>query len=69
MFLSLSLSLSFFGQIMSPYHSDQMYQVSQVSGIALWWSSLNVFVFVIVFVFVFVAVIIFFWSGHVSLSI
>ena len=49
--LSLSLylyfSLSFFGQVMSPHHSDQMSQRSQVSRIALWWCSLNVFVFVI----------------------
>ena len=45
----------FVGQVLSPYHSDQMSQRSQVSRIALWWSSLNVFVFVIVFVFVFVS--------------
>ena len=33
--LSLSLSLSiFFGQVMSPHHSDQMSQWSQVSRIA-----------------------------------
>ena len=50
----------FFGQVMSPHHSDQMSQRSQVSRIALWWSSLNVFVSVIVFVFVFVFVIVFF---------
>ena len=59
LYLSLSLS-SFFGQVMSPHHSDQMSQRSQVSRIALWWSSLNVFVSVIVFVFVFVFVIVFF---------
>ena len=59
-----------FGQVMSPYHSDQMSQRSQVSRIALWWSSLNVFVSVIVFVFVFVPVIVFFfWSVHVSSSL
>ena len=52
--LYLSLSLSFFGQVMSPGHSDQMCQRSQVSRIAPWRGSLNVFVFVIVFVFVFV---------------
>ena len=46
----------FFGQVMSPHHSDQMSQRSQVSGIALWRCSLNVCVFVIVFVFVFVIV-------------
>ena len=44
---------------MSPRHSDQMSQKSQVSRIALWWSSLNAFVFVIVVVFVFVFVIVF----------
>ena len=44
---------------MSPHHSDQMSQRSQVSRIALWWSSLNVFVSVIVFVFVIVFVIVF----------
>ena len=44
---------------MSPHHSDQMSQRSQVSKIALWCSSLNVFVFVIVIVFVFVLVIVF----------
>ena len=48
--------VSFFGQVLSPHHSDQMSQRSQVSGIALWGCSLNVFVFVIVFVFVFVFV-------------
>ena len=32
--LYLSLSLSFFGQVMSPHHSDQMSQRSQVSRIA-----------------------------------
>ena len=46
----------FFCQAMSPHHSDQMYQSSQVSRVALWSCSLNVFVFVIVFVFVFVIV-------------
>ena len=46
----------FFGQVMSPHHSDQMFKMSQVSGIALWRCSLNVCVFVIVFVFVFVFV-------------
>ena len=45
---------------MSSHHSDQMSQRSQVSRVALWWSSLNVFVSVIVFVFVFVFVIVFF---------
>ena len=40
------------------HHTDQMSQRSQVSGIALWRCSLNVFVFVIVFVFVFVFVIV-----------
>ena len=45
---------------MSPHHSDQMSQRSQVSRIALCGCSPNVFVFVIVFVFVFVVVIVFF---------
>ena len=44
---------------MYPHHSDQMFQRSQVSRIALWRCSLNVFVFVIVFVFVFVYDIVF----------
>ena len=60
--LSLSLYLSFqcfFGQVMSPHHSDQMSQRSQVSRIAFWCSSINAFVFVIVFVFAFVFVIAF----------
>ena len=60
LYLYLSFSLSFYGQVMSHYHSDQMSQRSQVSRVALWWSSLNVFVSVIVFVFVFVFVIAFF---------
>ena len=41
---------------MCPHHSDQMSQRSQVSRIALFRCSQNVFVFVIVFVFVFVIV-------------
>ena len=49
----------FFCQAMSPHHSDQMSQRSQVSRIALRGCFLNVFVFVIVFVFVFVFVIVF----------
>ena len=53
---------------MSPHHSDQMSQRSQVSRIAFWRCSLNVFVFVIVFVFVFVFVFVIFWSGHVASS-
>ena len=44
---------------MSSNHSDKMSQRSQVSRIALWSCSLNVFVFVIVFVFVFVIVLFF----------
>ena len=59
----------FLGQVMSPHHYDQMCQGSQVSRIALWRCSLNVFVIVIVFVFVFVFVIVFFWPGHVSSSL
>ena len=57
MFVSV---IVFFGQVKSPYYSDQMSKRSQVSRIALWKSSLNVFVFVIVFVFVFVFVIVVF---------
>ena len=57
--LYLSLTLSCFGQVMSPHHFDQMSQRSQVSRIALWRCSLNVFVFVIVNVFVIVFVIVF----------
>ena len=49
--------------VMSPHHSNQMSQRSQVSRIAPWRCSLNVFVFVIVFVFVFVFVIVFFLVG------
>ena len=45
---------------MSPHHSDQMSQGSQVSRIAFLRCSLNVFVFVIFFFFVFVYVIVFF---------
>ena len=56
LWLCLSLLLSFFGQVRSLHHSDQMSQRSQVSRIALGRCSLNVFVFVIVFVFVFVFV-------------
>ena len=33
--LSFSLSLSFFGPVMSPHHSDQMSQRSQVSRVTL----------------------------------
>ena len=54
---SLSLSLSFFGSgHVSSDHSNQMSQRSQVSRIALWGCSLNVFVIVYVFVIVFVLV-------------
>ena len=44
--------------VMSPHLSDQIYQRSQVSRIALWRCPLNVFVIVFVYVFVFVSVII-----------
>ena len=44
--LYLSLSSPFFGQVISPHHSDQMSQGSQVSRVALWRCSLNAFVFV-----------------------
>ena len=44
---------------MFSYHSDQMSQRSQVSRIALWGCSLNVFVIVYVFVIVFVYFIVF----------
>ena len=50
--LSLSLSLSIFlGHVMSPHHSEQISQRSQVSRIALRRCS-HVFVFVFVIVFV-----------------
>ena len=69
--LSLSLSLSIFlGHFMSPHHSEQISQRSQVSRIALRVCSQNVFVFVIVIVFVFVFVLVnFFWSCHVFSSL
>ena len=52
--LSLSLSLSIFlGHVMSPHHSEQISQRSQVSRIALRMCSQNVFVFVFVIVIVF----------------
>ena len=57
----------FVGKVMSIHPSGFMSQRSQVSRIALWMCSLNVFLFVIVFVVVFV--IVFFWSGHVSSSL
>ena len=44
--------LVFFGQVMSPHYSDQMSQRSQVSRMALWRCSQNVFAFVLVIVFV-----------------
>ena len=40
----------FVGQAMSLHHSDQMSQMSQDSGVALWMCSRNIFVFVIVLV-------------------
>ena len=55
----------FDSQVMSPHHSDHIYQRSQVSRIPRWMCFLNVFVFVFVFVYVFV----FFWSDHVSSSL
>ena len=42
----------FLGQVMSPHHSDQMSQRSQVSRVALYRCSLNVFAFVTVWVIV-----------------
>ena len=39
---SLYLSLSFYGQVMSPHHSDQMSQRSQVSRVALCMSKVKV---------------------------
>ena len=54
-------AIVFLGQAMSSYHSDKMYQRSQVSRMALWRCSQNVFAFVLVIVFV-----IFF--GHVMSS-
>ena len=49
----------FVGQVVCPHHPDRISQRSQVSSVALWRCSLNVFVFVIVIVFVFVFVIVF----------
>ena len=46
------MAIVYFGQVMSPHHSDQMSQRSQVSGVALWGCFLNVLVIVFVFVFV-----------------
>ena len=40
--LPLSVSLSFFGQVMSPHHSDQISQSSQVSRVALCMSKVKV---------------------------
>ena len=55
--MSLSLVfVNFFGHVMSSHHSEQMYQRSQVSRIALRRCSQNVFVFVFVFVLVFVCI-------------
>ena len=62
LFICLSVCICLclcFGQVMSPHYSDQMYQRSQVSGVALGRCSLNAFVVVIVFVFVFVFGVIF----------
>ena len=56
----------FFCQAMFPHHSDQMSQSSQVSRVAPWRCSLNVFVFVIVFAFVFVFVIVFLFGQAMS---
>ena len=50
----------FFGQVMSSHHSDQMSRRSQVSRVAIWMCSQNVFVFVIVIVIVFVFVFVIF---------
>ena len=42
----------FVGQVISHPHPDQMSHRSQVSRVALWWCSQNVFVIVFAFVFV-----------------
>ena len=64
-FVFIYVFVNFFGHVMSSYHSEQMSQRSQVSRIAPWRFSLNVFVFVFVFVFV----IDFFLTGHVFSSL
>ena len=48
----------YFGQVMSPHHSDQMSQRSDDSRVALLGCSLDVFVVVFVFVIVVVVVIV-----------
>ena len=68
MYLYLSI---FVGHVMFSHHSEQMFQRSQVSRIALRRCSQNVFVFVIVFVFVFVFVFVIVFVnffGHVMSS-
>ena len=65
-FVVVFVKCNFLGNVISPHHSDQMSQRSQVSGIALWWSSLNVFVSFIVFVYVFVFVVVFFLGPAMS---
>ena len=64
------------GQAMYHNHSDHMSQRSQVSMIALWMYSLNVFVFFIVFLLVRLCFLItlslslsFFWPGQVFSSL
>ena len=40
--VDMEVGWSFFGQVMSPHHSDKMYQKSQVSGVALCMSKVKV---------------------------
>ena len=56
----------FDGQVMSSHHSDQMSQRSQVSRIALWWSSVMSLSLSLSLYLSFQC---FFWSGHVSSSL
>ena len=59
----------FLGQVMSPHHSDQISQRSQVSGVALWWSSLNVLSLSLSLYLSLSLSLSFLWSGHVSSSL
>ena len=58
----MAIVIVYFGQVMSPHHSDQMSHRSQVSRIALWRCSLSV----IVFVFLLVRVSLLITLSHVS---
>ena len=62
-FVFVFVFVLFLGQIMSSHHSDHLSQRSQVSGIAPFRCSLNVFVFVDFLVFFFVFVFVVFFLG------